>query len=223
MISFMIHIALIFFTLYNFHPNDMGIGTSQVYAVTVVTDVHLGGIVESKEDSSLQNRKDFLNQNISLGDVEKEQPFDYSNSDKDNDNSEPKTGTSSPFQGQTVAVNYASGSGGEPFEISLWKTRARSMVEISWQSPDKNKSFNTPPQVTYLLTVSRTGEVLEKKLLVSSGNEPFDQSVLIALDKVTRFPPPPLILIAGEDQVSVTISFMPPQGTNPNHFTIRYN
>ena len=67
-------------------------------------------------------------------------------------------------------------------------------------------------KTTYLLRVSRSGELLDKKLLVSSGNNPFDRSVLLALSSVSAFPVPPLALIAGRDAVEITMSFTPPKG-----------
>ncbi|HQI81573.1 MAG TPA: TonB C-terminal domain-containing protein [Deltaproteobacteria bacterium] len=97
-------------------------------------------------------------------------------------------------------------------EILIWKTRVRGMVESLWRTPPEIETMDHGLKTTYLLRVGRAGELLQKKLLVSSGNVPFDRSILAALGKVTRFPVPPLALIAGEDWVEVTISFMPPKG-----------
>ena len=70
---------------------------------------------------------------------------------------------------------------------------------------DREYGYNAADHV--LLRISRRGSLLQKKLLVSSGNVPFDRSILIALGRAIRFAAPPLILIAGEDWVEVTMSF----------------
>jgi hypothetical protein len=103
-------------------------------------------------------------------------------------------------------------AGGIPSEIAIWKGRVRGMVEALWRTPPEIDEMDTSLQTTYLLRVGRAGELLQKKLLVSSGNVPFDRSVLVALGKISRFPQPPLVLIAGGDWVEVTMSFTPPKG-----------
>ena len=103
-------------------------------------------------------------------------------------------------------------AGGTASEIAIWKARVRGMVETLWRTPPEIEEMDASLQTTYLLRVGRAGELLQKKLLVSSGNVPFDRSVLVALGKISRFPQPPLVLIAGEEWVEVTMSFTPPKG-----------
>ena len=81
-----------------------------------------------------------------------------------------------------------------------------------WKTPPEISVMDASLTKTYLLKVSRTGELLDKKLLVSSGNGPFDRSVHLALSNVTSLPQPPIVLIAGRDSVEVTMSFTPPKG-----------
>jgi TonB family protein len=81
-----------------------------------------------------------------------------------------------------------------------------------WKPPPEMDIMDMSLQTTYLLRVSHDGELLQKKLLVSSGNTPFDRSILTALNKTTHFPPPPPGLIAGQDWVEITMSFKPPKG-----------
>lgn len=111
----------------------------------------------------------------------------------------------------TPGRGYQTGTGGGS-EIALWKARVRGMVEAVWRTPPEVEVMDPSLQTTYLLRVGRSGELLQKKLLVSSGNAPFDRSVLVALGRIPRFPPPPLVLIASEDWVEVTMSFTPPKG-----------
>jgi hypothetical protein len=96
----------------------------------------------------------------------------------------------------------------------MWKARVRSMVENLWKTPPEIEGMDSSLQTTYLLRVSRTGELLQKKLMVSSGNVPFDRSILISLGRVSRLPQPPLVLIAGENWFEFTMSFTPPKGAH---------
>ena len=80
------------------------------------------------------------------------------------------------------------------------------------EDPPEISVMDTSLKTTHLLKISRSGELLDKKLLISSGNSPFDRSVHLALNSVTTLPPPPLVLIAGQSSVEVTMSFTPPKG-----------
>ena len=96
--------------------------------------------------------------------------------------------------------------------VNIWKSRVRSLVNGFWKTPPEISIMDMSLKTTYLLRISRAGDLLDKRLLVSSGNIPFDRSVLLALSSVTRLPAPPLVLIAGRDAVEITMSFTPPQG-----------
>jgi TonB family protein len=97
-------------------------------------------------------------------------------------------------------------------ETALWKTRVRGMVEALWRTPPEIEVMDVSLKTTYLLRVGRSGELLQKRLLVSSGNVPFDRSVLVALGRIKRFPAPPQALVGGGEWVDVTMSFTPPKG-----------
>ena len=96
--------------------------------------------------------------------------------------------------------------------VNIWKSQVRALVDGFWKTPPEISIMDMSLKTTYLLKISRSGELLDKRLLVSSGNSPFDRSVLLALSGVTRLPAPPLVLIAGRDTVEITMSFTPPQG-----------
>ena len=96
--------------------------------------------------------------------------------------------------------------------MNIWKSQVRALVDGFWKTPPEISIMDMSLKTTYLLKISRSGELLDKRLLVSSGNSPFDRSVLLALSGVTRLPAPPLVLIAGRDTVEITMSFTPPQG-----------
>ncbi|HPJ92790.1 MAG TPA: TonB family protein [Deltaproteobacteria bacterium] len=98
--------------------------------------------------------------------------------------------------------------------VSIWKAQVRSLVDGLWKTPPEISIMDMSLKTTYLLKISRSGVLLDKKLLVSSGNSPFDRSVLLALSSVSKLPVPPLVLIAGRDTVEITMSFTPPEGAN---------
>lgn len=103
-------------------------------------------------------------------------------------------------------------SGLSPNALNIWKSQVRSLVNSFWKTPPEISIMDMSLKTTYLLKISRAGDLLDKSLLVSSGNIPFDRSVLLALSSVTKLPAPPLLVIAGKDTVEITMSFTPPQG-----------
>jgi len=204
-ISLICH-GVVYFMIIYIHP-DNKLDISQIYQVSILNNIPQGGGSEQERDSFSQEKKSVgnISEHATLDEVEKEQSLQDNNSAIENQS---KTNTGSPpqFIGQTEGASYIPGRG-DPYEIVLWKTRARSLVETLWKSLPEDTKVKTSLQTTYLLMVSRTGEVLDKKLLISSGNETFDQSILLALSKITRFPPPPLVLIAGDDSINIPMSF----------------
>jgi outer membrane biosynthesis protein TonB len=202
--------------------------TAEVYEVSIVAGMPAAAGA-SKGVSIPQGKKyivDSKSKKVSLGEVKKEKatkessptlsPSDIKPEAPVESQDMPYTGNLNKPQGPTVAGSgQAQGTtGGTSSEIALWKTKVRSMVEGLWKTPPEIENMDAMLQTTYLLRISRTGGLLQKKLLVSSGNVPFDRSILIALGRASRFPAPPLMLIAGEDWVEVTMSFTPPKGAH---------
>jgi len=104
------------------------------------------------------------------------------------------------------------GAAALPNPVGVWKSQVLALVQGLWKTPPEISIMDMSLKTTYLLKVSRSGDLIDKRLLVSSGNSPFDRSVLLALSSVARFPVPPLALIAGRDAVEITMSFTPPKG-----------
>ena len=111
---------------------------------------------------------------------------------------------------ETSGPSGPSGLSSNP--MNIWKAQVRSLVDGLWKTPPEISILDMSLKTTYLLRISRSGVLLDKRLLVSSGNSPFDRSVLLALSSVTKLPVPPLVLIAGRDSVEITMSFTPPKG-----------
>ena len=70
---------------------------------------------------------------------------------------------------------------GVPYEINLWKSRVQGIVKAHLQTPVENKSSDSSLQTTFLLMISRTGQLLQQQLLKSSGNDIFDNLVQASL------------------------------------------
>lgn len=117
-----------------------------------------------------------------------------------------------PDTGGTAPGRLSRGPGESSNLMAVWKTQVRMVVDSVWKTPPEISVVDESLKTTYLLRISRSGELLDKKLLISSGNGPFDRSVYLALSSVTTLPQPPLVLIAGHDSVEITMSFTPPKG-----------
>lgn len=108
------------------------------------------------------------------------------------------------------------GKPGNPFgpinPTAFWKQQIMDLVEGNIMVPADALLDDRHPRTTCLLRISKMGELLEKEILVSSGNNLFDRFVLQTLDDVKRLPLPPRAMIAGQSSIEVTVSFSPPGG-----------
>ena len=202
--------------------------TAEVYEVSIVEG--MPAAAGASENASIPQGRKFVvdrkTKKVSLGEVRKEKATKESSPSLLPSDIKPETPAESqdaPYTGNLVKPQGQTGSGagqahgpagGTSSEIALWKTKVRGMVEGLWKTPPEIENMDAKLQTTYLLRISRTGSLLQKKLLVSSGNVPFDRSILIALGRASSFPQPPLMLIAGQDWVEVTMSFTPPKGAH---------
>jgi hypothetical protein len=97
-------------------------------------------------------------------------------------------------------------------QMALWTSQVRFLVERVWKSPPEIAYMDKSLKTTYLLRIARSGELMDRRLLISSGNTPFDRSIQMALNSLKKLPQPPLTLVGGRDSAEVTISFNPPKG-----------
>ncbi len=202
--------------------------TAEVYEVSIVGGMPAAAGASKGVSIPLGKRYvvERKSKKVSLGEVKKEKAAKESQPTLSPSDMKPEAPVESqdmPYTGNIIKPQGPTGAGsgqahgptgGTSSEIALWKTKVRGMVEGLWKTPPEIENMDARLQTTYLLRISRTGELLQKKLLVSSGNVPFDRSILIALGRASRFAAPPLMLIAGEDWVEVTMSFTPPKGAH---------
>jgi TonB family protein len=222
-ISLVCHLILML-SLVDVGFSSRKLDSSDIYEVSIVAGIPAGGASASPTVGVPQGKKFLYNrgaQRASIGEIKKERALKEVSPELLPSDIKPmrknESGPDMPEAGSGVAGigPFARGpAGGSTSEVALWKARVRGLVETLWKPPLEIETMDMSLQTTYLLRVSRLGELLQKKLLVSSGNAPFDRSVLAALGRTTRFPPPPLILVAGEDWVEVTMSFTPPKGAH---------
>jgi TonB family protein len=96
--------------------------------------------------------------------------------------------------------------------VGVWKSQVKGLVDRVWRTPPEIAYVDMSLKTTYILRIARSGDLLDRKLLISSGNTPFDRSIQMALSSLRRLPPPPQVLLGVQDSVEVTMSFTPPKG-----------
>lgn len=85
---------------------------------------------------------------------------------------------------------------------SLWVENAMIRFKHVWHLPQGQK-FSPDMKVTYTIKISQSGEIISKKMIVSSGNKAYDRSVETALNNI-KLPPAP------DGKYEWTITFVPP-------------
>lgn len=106
------------------------------------------------------------------------------------------------------------------YELRSWSAEVRILVAKAWECPwDVKKGLILREDIglkqlktTYLLSINKKGKLLDKKLLVPSGNDVYDKSVLMALNSIEYLPQPPSHLFSEKDSTDITMSFVPPRG-----------
>ncbi len=92
-------------------------------------------------------------------------------------------------------------------DIAMYKLLIRDVIRKRWKVPPEIAVSRNPLKASYMIKISRDGHVLDKKLIMTSGNQPYDLSILMALNSITSLPVPPLRLIAGSDTLEIIMTF----------------
>ncbi len=116
------------------------------------------------------------------------------------------SGSEQPGQLDRHGENDSSGGSayGEVARKEAWIGIVMARFKNVWQIPE-GVPISPNLQATYNIRISASGDIISKKLLVSSGNRPYDRSVEIALSRI-KLPPPP------GGRYEWTLSFVPPYG-----------
>jgi len=105
----------------------------------------------------------------------------------------------SPLPG--TGSGSGSGGGGTPLPYALYLNQIRAAMYEAWQQPSSligKKGLVTTAEIR----IQRDGQITSKKITTPSGNAQVDESVLRALEAVSRLPEPP----AGFDDLYKNIS-----------------
>jgi len=216
-----VSISLVLHTLVIFALVDVGLTgrkseSTDVYNVSIVAGAPSAASAAPSGGTGKKYVYNRSQRKATLGEVTKERGLRESAPEISPRNIKPEEPVErGPETASAATVQKGQGTGpagGSPSDSALWKLRVRGIVEMLWKTPPEIETMDLTLRTTYLLRVSRSGELLQKKLMVSSGNLPFDRSVLNALNRVNRFPPPPPSLSPGEDSVEVIMNFSPPKG-----------
>ena len=179
--------------------------------VSVVTEVDLvsgppgnavlgRGLKNFSPPSSVPRMKDF-------GEISRDLPVkdSFSKLPEPDLDSEPARPSASTQQGRQGYAETSGSSGyGEIARNEAWAGIVQTRFKQVWQLPE-GVPISPNLQATYTIKISRAGDIVYKKLLMSSGNRPFDRSVETALSRI-KLPPPP----GGKDEW--TLTFVPPYG-----------
>jgi TonB family protein len=202
---------------------------SDVFQVDIVTDIPSAGskpepdpgqgVEIPKEEQAVETKTLNVEKEQSLpklepvaspalAEQEAEKPRDQeAQSSPDQGNDSP---ASNPAPPGTVQAATDQNQGESAYLVSIWKSQVRGIMDKEWDTPSLAEQVDTSLKTIYLLKVSRSGDLLDMRLLVSSGNTSFDRTVQLALESYPKFPAPPEALMAGHDVVEVTMSFTPP-------------
>jgi hypothetical protein len=177
-----------------------------VYEVDIVPGVPGASVSGGKYrnfsmPSSVPKIKDF-------GEISRDVPVNESQSELPSPDldSEPSRSSGSEQPGRVDRQEDGDSSGGSAYgEVArkeAWIGIVMARFKNVWQIPEGVPIRNNL-QATYTIRISASGDIISKKLLVSSGNRPYDRSVEIALSRI-KLPPPP------GGRYEWTLSFVPP-------------
>lgn len=99
-------------------------------------------------------------------------------------------------------------------EQAQWTSRVQALAWRYWTPPSGITLDDDTLKTTITLQVSKNGDLMSSSIVLSSGNKPYDRTVLLALSSLKRLPPPPAVLLEGKDSFMATMSFKVPKGAN---------
>jgi hypothetical protein len=176
-----------------------------VYEVDIVSGppgaAAVGGLKKYSPPSTVPRIKDF-------GEISKDLPLkdSFSRLPEPDIDSESERPPASAHQGQQDRQGHTDASGGSRngsiSREEAWAGIVQMRFRQVWQLPE-GVPISPNLQATYTIKISGAGDIVYKKLLMSSGNRPFDRSVETALSRI-KLPPPP----GGKNEW--TLTFVPP-------------
>lgn len=220
-ISFILHILLVFSLV------DIGFAGRQskvyeVYEVSIVSNVPSAAVSAAPNKGTGRPVKKFVRNEgaqykkklgtVTKEKVVKEKPPEISSAEIESKIEDIEKAESTQWQ-----PPVAKGSGSTPqtagtaSQEAVWVAHVKEIVYDRWKYPP-GITLDASLKVTFFLRISRNGNLLEKNLILSSRNTPFDRSVMIALNSINKIPPPPIGLVAGRNELEINMTFSPPRG-----------
>lgn len=109
-----------------------------------------------------------------------------------------------------VAARITGGaSAGKASEADLWDARVRSRIELTKRYPSLAARQNQQDEVDVLLTIDRSGRLLNARIRGSHGFPLLDEAALDAVRRAAPFPKPPKEVEGDPILYSVIIRFVP--------------
>jgi outer membrane biosynthesis protein TonB len=231
-ISLLLHLSL-FFILIDINPfdSDGGLMLGSIYEVSIVSEEDMASAIgnsqpwqkiirensekakelpdATKEISAQEKISDFSLGKIEPPKTESTSRSDYSSSiiksfDKKTENTT-KTST------DTLSTSKPSGKGGssktQDKQIGIYKAKVKEIIRRHWKTPPEVAFSRKTLKSTYMMSIVKNGEIVDKKMISSSGNTSFDSSILAALNSVERLPAPPSLLIEDARTLDIVITF----------------
>jgi TonB C terminal len=96
------------------------------------------------------------------------------------------------------------------FQDEIWTAEMQGILQDHWH-PSQGIPIKQSLLITFLLSLTREGEILDKKRKDSSGNICFDKTVWIAQARVKRFPASPVSQMSDRPHPEIATTGEPPQ------------
>ena len=92
-------------------------------------------------------------------------------------------------------------------QTNIYKARIKEIIKGYWKTPPEIAFLRRTLKATYMMSIVKNGEVVDRKLVSSSGNNAFDASIFRALENVKNLPSPPPSLVSADRTLDIVITF----------------
>lgn len=108
---------------------------------------------------------------------------------------------------KVAALIVGGAANGKPTAADQWDARVRARIEMMKRYPAQAASQNQQDEVRVLLTVDRSGRLLERRIAASRGFGLLNDAALDAVQRAAPFPKPPTEIAGDRIRLSVIVRF----------------
>ena len=108
---------------------------------------------------------------------------------------------------KVAALVVGGAANGKPSAADQWDARVRARIELMKRYPALAASQNQQDEVRVLLTVDRSGRLLERRVAASRGFGLLNEAALDAVQRAAPFPKPPTEIAGERIHLSVIVRF----------------